>query len=115
MGVAQTLSLDENGILIEKAINDIYDSMAASLACIITGHCHRNYSIISEKGYPIIATTCDTGGLNSEYYDPDTPNRIVGTTAEQVIDLYSINTVDRYIKIIRIGAGDSVMDRSFSY
>ena len=109
------LKMDNNGVLIENALNDIYDKTNATIACVIAGHCHRNYSKYSPKGYPIIATTCDTGGSVCQDYDPDTPYRISGTTTEQAFDLYYINNLSRRINVIRIGAGDSVMDRAFSF
>lgn len=110
-----TLEYDENGTKIEKAINSIYDKASASIACVISGHCHRNYSKKSDKGFVMTSTTCDTGGFNSEQYDPDTPLRTANTTNEQAFDLFYINTDTRQIKIIRIGAGDTKSDRSFVY
>ncbi len=109
------LELDNNGVLIESTLNSIYDHSRATIACVIVGHCHRNYSKQSSKGYPIIATTCDSGGFNSGLYDPDTPIRQAGTITEQSFDFYYINTKMRQIDIIRIGAGDSLMDRRFNY
>ena len=111
----KTLEKDANGIKIEKALDEIYDKAKATIACVISGHCHRNYAKISDKGYPIVSTTCDTGGYNSFVYDPDTPYREAGTTTEQAFDIFYINTISRSINIIRIGAGDGDMDRSFYY
>lgn len=115
LSIRSALQLDTNGILIQNAINEIYDNSDAIISCIISGHCHRNYAAISAKGYPIIATTCDTGGFLSEDYDPDTPFRVAGTSTEQAFDLFYINTASRNIRIIRFGAGDSIMDRCFDY
>lgn len=115
MGAIPKLYIDANGVAIEGALNSIYDRSQATIACVVTGHCHRNYSKYSEKGFPIIATTCDTGGPDTEYFDPDTPYRVAGTTEEQAFDIYYVNTEQRRINIIRIGAGDSFVDRTFDY
>lgn len=110
-----TLTLDGNGTAIMNALDSIYDSIAATIACVVVGHCHRDYSMTSAKGYPIIATTCDAGGTAASTYDPDQNTRTPGTTTEQALDLYYIDTANKTIKTIRIGAGDTTKDRSFTY
>lgn len=117
-GVAKTVStleIDASGTKIMNALDAIYDSVSATIACVICGHCHRDYSIVSAKGYPIISTTTDSASYQSENYDPDTPNRTAGTTLEQCFDLYYINTSARTISTIRIGAGDTARNRSWTY
>ncbi|MBQ3928831.1 MAG: metallophosphoesterase [Clostridia bacterium] len=110
-----TLPLDVNGTKILNALETIYDTANATICGVIVGHCHRNYSLISAKGFPVIATTCDTSGTGSSIYDPDTPNRTSETTEEQVIDLFYVNTSARTINTIRIGDGDTEQDRSFTF
>lgn len=110
-----TLTIDTCGTKIMNGLDAIYDSIDATIACVIVGHCHRDYSMTSVKGYPIIATTCDASGTNASTYDPDQPTRTTGTTTEQCFDLYYINTSAKTINTIRIGAGDTTQDRTFSY
>lgn len=109
-----TLTLRETGEKIIDGLDEIYDTANATIACLIGGHTHRNYSMISEKGYPVIITTCDTSSRAANY-DPDVPNRVIGTTTEQAFDLFYIDTENRTIKITRIGAGDTTLDRDFTY
>lgn len=110
-----TLTIDDNGTKILNGLDSIYDSVNATIACVICGHCHRDYNMISEKGYPVIATTCDASWTNASNYDPDNPTRTAGTTTEQCFDLYYINTESRTINTIRIGAGNTDSNRSFTY
>ena len=110
-----TLNIDANGTAILNALESIYDTVDATICCVVTGHCHRDYNLVSSKGFPVIATTCDASGTNSSLYDPDTPNRTQGTTGEQVIDLYYVNTLSRTINTIRIGDGDTTQNRSFTF
>lgn len=101
------------GTQIKDGLDSIYDSANASIIAYICGHCHRDYSIVTEKGYPIISTTCDAGGAQASNWDIDNPTRTVGTTNEQAFDIYGINKSTKTITTIRIGAGAS--GRNFSY
>lgn len=108
-----TLTLDDSGVKIQNALELIYDSIDAVIVAVISGHCHRDYSIVSAKGFPMIATTCDTN--QAAPYDPVTPDRTAGTTDEQAFDIFYINTSLRTITTVRIGAGDTTSDRSFTF
>ena len=110
-----TLELDANGTAIMNALDSIYDDANAVIAGVITGHCHRDYSITSNKGYPIIATTTDANGYKASGADNKYPTRTEGTITEQCFDLYFLNTAERTISTIRIGAGDIDGDRIFNY
>lgn len=96
--------------LLEHIVSFIPD-MQATIAALICGHTHFDHSEQSGCGFPIIATTCDanTGGMPLDH----TP-RTAGTTAEQAIDVFYINTASdvRSIKAVRIGAGS---DRDWTY
>lgn len=99
------------GTQIETALDSIYDTANATIACVICGHVHSSVSKTSEKGYPIIATTTDSAGqINREDL-----TYTAGTTTEQAFDIYYINTNLRTIKVCRIGAGDTTKDRTFNY
>ena len=95
-----------------NALSDIYDSMQCSIAAIISGHVHRDYTYITNHDVPCIATTCDSGGLNASAYDPDYGTRTAGTTSEQAFDVFTIDTANRTVNATRIGAG---IDRSWTY
>jgi len=99
------------GTQIETALDSIYDSADATIAGVICGHIHRSFSKSSEKGYPIIATTTDAAAQPNWEDLTYTP----GTTSEQAFDIYYFNTVARTIKVTRIGAGNTVKDRTFNY
>lgn len=109
------LSILSSGTLAKHIVDGQYDNMVAHNAefiGIITGHVHRDYSIVSAKGYPIIGTTCDANGLQASLYDPVNTVRTAGTITEQAFDVYHIDTANRKIYITRIGAGS---DREFTY
>lgn len=99
------------GTQIENALDSIYDTANARIACVVCGHVHGSVSKVSAKGYPIIATTTDSAGQTNHEslsYDRD-------TTTEQAFDMYFINTEARSIHVVRIGAGDTEKDRQFTY
>ena len=77
---------------------------------IFAGHVHRDFNTTATNGYLLVGTTCDAAAAIG--FDPVTPSRTAGTTGEQVIDVVSINTYAKTVKMHRIGAGAS---RSLSY
>ena len=97
-------------------IDDIYDTCNARIIGIVCGHCHRDYSEVRLKGYVLIATTCDSNGVLASY-DPITPSRVRGTITEAAVDVFVVDTVNRVIKITRIGAGgdNDSNNRQFSF
>lgn len=99
------------GTQIETALDSIYDTANATIVGVICGHVHQSASKTSSKGYPIIATTTDSAGQINRESLTYTP----GTSSEQAFDIYYINTNLRTIKVTRIGAGDTVKDRTFNY
>ena len=107
-----TLTVAGEGEFIKGAIDEVYDKLKAELVGVIAGHCHRDYSITTEKGYKVISTTCDASYNLASVYDPDAPDRIEGTTTEQALDVFSIDTLNKKIYICRVGAGSS---REYDY
>lgn len=106
--------LEPCGVKIKNALDEIYDTVNATIAGVVTGHLHRDAHMVSEKGYVMIATTCDAYAYAQTKVDTDNPNRTLGTTTEQCFDLFYVNTQARTIKTIRIGAGDGT-NREFTY
>ena len=106
-------TMDGNGTKILQAIAETQAEMTGKIACIIVGHMHRSYSMDTEYGFPVIATTCDANLASG--YDPDAGTREEGTTTEQAFDLYYINTANKTIDVIRIGAGDTGTARAFTF
>lgn len=82
-----------------------FSQCARIIACIITGRIHRDYSVYSEQGHPIIGTVCDAQCGS---------NQVVtrGTVNEHAFDIVFINTTNRVISTIRIG---SDRDRTYNY
>lgn len=110
-----TLNRNANGTLTQNALDALYDEArekGIAIAGVLCGHCHRDYSSVSEKGYPIVATTCDAGGSSASAYDLGHPNRYRGTCSEVAFDVVVLNTEKRRIDLVRFGVGQ---DRSFSY
>lgn len=107
-----TINVNGNGNKIMAGLDEIYDTCDATIIGVIAGHIHRDYNITSEKGYPIITTTCDANGTHASTYDTNFPIRTQGTTTEQAFDVFHIDKDNRKIYATRIGAG---IDREFSY
>ena len=83
-----------------------FTSSTGVLACAISGHSHKDQSIL-ENGVLHINTTCDACFNN----DPNVL-RTRGTITEQAFDIFNIDTTNRTINITRIGGGNN---RHFSY
>lgn len=103
------------GTAILNAINEVYTQINAKFVGVLAGHCHEDYNIIEPTyGYNVIATICD-GMRSGELY-----NRTIGTITEQAFDMVFINTENRTMKLVRIGAGDDTVGdgtgiRTFTY
>ena len=106
------ISVATSGEELLNRIIALIPNMQATIAALITGHTHVDHSADSGHGFPIISTSCDA-------YDSrralDNNPRTLGTTTEQCMDLFYINTKNKTISTIRIGAGDTTADRSFTY
>lgn len=90
-----------------------FTSANGKIACLLVGHVHSDYSEVRLSGnaqYPIISIEQDstyyTGAIESD------PTRTKGTPSEQAFDIVCIDTENKVIKTIRIGAGE---DREFSF
>ena len=101
------------GTSIKNAIDSVASTCDATVAALITGHVHRDIDTTSSVGYKIIATTCDANDWLAYRFDPVTPNRVEGTTSEQVFDVFNIDTSSNKIYITRIGGNGA--DREFTY
>lgn len=102
-------NIDPSGTKIINALNAI--STGAKVACIISGHAHHDQDYMVDNKYPIIVTTA----LNAwnESTTQGTPlTRTWGTVTEFAFDVFHIDTLNKQIKVTRIGAGS---DRTFSY
>ena len=104
------INADANLVL--NALNEISSNTKCTVAGIIAGHCHRDYSGTADNGLLLIATTCDANGTLASNYDPVSSNRTAGTTSAQAFDVVNVNPITRTIKLIRIGAGSN---REFTY
>lgn len=102
-------NIDPSGTKIINALTAI--STGAKIACIVSGHTHHDqYYTIGGK-FPLIITTA----LNAwqESTTQGTPlTRTWGTDTEFAFDVFHIDTLNKQIKVTRIGAGS---DRTFSY
>ena len=111
--IGQSLTVNTVGASIKSIIDNAVDNANATVVALITGHTHRDKYIVADKGYAIIATTCDANGTLASTYDDVTPNRIQGTTSEQVFDVFNIDTLNKKIYITRIGGNGQ--DREITY
>ena len=107
-----------NGSYVDSDYNRFeYDFTNANgkMAAIIVGHVHSDYTeqqtpVIGEAGYPIISILQDGIGYPSGL--PNDPVRTEGTYTEQAFDIIGIDTTNKVIKTVRIGAG---INREFSF
>ena len=109
------LPIVSTGTTTKNMIDSQYSHMEDSgvgFVGLVSGHTHRDYNVVAENGYPIIATTCDANGAQASTYDDANPTRTSGTTTEQAFDVYHVDTSAKKIYITRIGAGS---DREFAY
>lgn len=102
-------NIDPSGTKIINALTAI--ATGAKIACVVSGHTHRDQYYTIDGKFPVIITTA----LNAwqESTTQGTPlTRTWGTTTEFAFDVFHIDTANKQIKITRIGAGS---DRTFSY
>ena len=86
-------------------VNHDFSNSKVKVIAYIAGHCHKDRSV-KTNGLLHITTGCDA------HYNDDTWTRTVGTTSEQLFDVFFVDTVNSKINTIRIGAGN---DRNFDY
>ncbi len=104
--------LYEDGRKVKAALDILCGKTKADLIGVFCGHNHTDFHMYSEAGYPVIATTCDSSGIQASYWDPRQPLRPRGTIYEAAFDVVTIDTDSRMIYMKRIGAG---ADRQFRY
>ncbi len=92
-----------------QKVNIDFTKSDNTVACIISGHMHRDESNF-ERGVLSIGTICDAW-YNDDPKFKDTPRK-KATTNEQAFDIMTINTDRRRIHAVRIGQGE---DREWSY
>ena len=76
------------------------------VAAYICGHNHGDYDH-TERGLLTISTTCD-----ASYNDDPKCMRIRGNVTEQAFDVFTIDTREKRISTVRVGAGEN---RSWRY
>ena len=86
---------DSNGTV---TINKDFSNYNGTLVAHICGHNHKDQSY-QRNGVWCISTACDA------HYSDDGIDRTIGTTSEQVVDIFSIDTVNRLLYATRLGAG----------
>ena len=107
----KTVSLSSYGRITMEAIDEIFKNIRCNIAAIICGHIHVDAVLETKYNFKIISTTCDSGGANAAY-DWNISERTIGTINECAFDVFLLNTKQRTIDSIRVGAGTS---RFFAY
>lgn len=78
-----------------------YSNFNATIACVLSGHCHQDGHLITNTGIPIIATVCDMAARPAK-----TRNGLIrklGTIGEQAFDVVQLDLENRKIYLTRIG------------
>lgn len=104
--------LSKRGNKFIEHILDLKATVHATIACWITGHIHRDYSMSYMKGdqsFLVISTNCDTYKISTKWGGWEMTK---GTSTEQCIDAVQLDLDKREIYMTRIGAGE---DRYFTY
>lgn len=101
--------LHVNGQLIMQALDAVYSSSAATIAGVISGHSHRDFSYVTPKGYLAICLACDA--YKATVTDELRQSRQSGVY-RQAFDVVHVNPVKRQLYFQRIGFGS---DRTFKY
>ena len=104
----ETVVYSSNGQRIINAISEAKETMSAELACVICGHSHYDYSN-TDNGFLVITTTCDSKQDGGQWV---AWGKGECTINEHALDVFSINTVEKTIKAVRIGRGQN---RNWSY
>ena len=100
-------------MLVQK-LDTLYDlENIPTIIAVISGHTHYDWYEYSTKGYPIIASNCDScwGWKDNTDY-PWAPERETGTINEQSFDVFSIDKNARKIYLTKVGYGEN---REFNY
>ena len=84
-------------------------SYNCTIAGLLSGHTHFDYSTTSTLGFPVIATSTDCYSLSTTALSPE---MTLGTDTEQCFDVVTIDKTNKKLYFTRIGAGN---DREFSY
>lgn len=93
----------------QKTIDYLSSVTNCNVIGLIGGHTHKDYSIVTTAGFPVIVTTCDASGAQSA---SSGLTRTEGTVTEQALDVFTIDTTNKTINATRIGAGE---DREWNY
>ena len=96
----RTVSGDYNNFSVD------FSNASGKIIAYICGHNHKDQTHIQDNGLLTISTTCDA------HYSDDNIQRTVGTTDECAFDVFLVDTKNRKMKSIRIGAGS---DREYTY
>ena len=84
-----------------------FSSANGDVVCVVSGHIHKDFSIVQD-GIRNIFTTTDA----YDYNEDSSTDREEGTYTEQAFDVFQIDVNARKIYTTRIGAG---LDREFDF
>lgn len=91
------------GNQLNSLINQNIDDIKCNIACIFSGHCHKDNVLRNENGYYCISSYSDSRESAYEVIDPS--ERKEHTINEQSFDIVKVNLSLRRISIIKIGFG----------
>lgn len=91
---------------LQAVIDSVYDTCAAQIVGVLSGHVHQDYYETTTKGYLLISRT--TTAYNQASTDPNNPTRTQGTTGEVAFDAVTIDPIAGAIQFVRIGVGDDL-------
>lgn len=89
-----------------KSIEYDFTNAHGKIACILSGHTHKEHYVTSTAGYTIISF--DRDGYNYPPPPGDETPRTKGTVSEQAIYFVGINTNTKKVKVLGLGAGSDM-------
>ena len=99
-----------NSETVKASIETMKANANADIAYWQVGHLHSDYSVTTDNGLLIVATTCDCSA--SREMNAISPTMTVGTATEQAFDVVQIDLANKNIYMTRCGVGN---DRTFNY
>ncbi len=87
----------------DASVSVDFSGAKGEIAGWFAGHAHRDAVVLGDLPFPIVTVTC-AGHFS---YDPQEPERTLGTDSETALDFVTINRKNRTLTLVRLGMGES--------
>lgn len=93
-------------VTIDTAYLDVVDNLideGMEFICWLGGHVHEDYAGILDGHPRQIVINVTTAAIRSDKVQSGEPRRIAGTSTQDAFNILSVNTDNKYIKLLRVG------------